>query len=319
MLGFWDFPKMTQPIENLVTRQSDNKFLNDLLINFSVGIEEAVNFGSHILKWDLEYSNGGDEQLPIELSFRHFLELIDAISVLVKHSSIDPSKLLLRGALESYFGLEYILKKDTFNRSMAFMVCHVHKNLKFYKKLDISSEQGQQFQAILNNDKTVGGMTIPKELQINAAISNLESLLLRPEYQNAEQEFIRLKNLKIKNPPWYRLFNGPKTIQGLAEELEMSALYEVLYRYWSGPVHGVDIIQGKISALKDNSTGIVQIRYPKDAQSVTAYAVTLSLKVFSAFIKHRIPHKSKEYQEWYKTQREFYIKVTRNEQLLKVE
>ncbi|MHA6246507.1 DUF5677 domain-containing protein [Pontibacter sp. CAU 1760] len=309
---------MTQPIQEIIPRELANDGVRALLYEFSKGIEETVNFGSHILKWDLDTAKGGDEQIPIILSLRHFLELIDSISILVKSFSVDPCKLILRGALETYFGIEYMLEQNTNDRCMAFMVWHTHKNLKSYKSLDSRNEQVKQLQQKLNSDKAINGFKIPENLKLNYAIQNLESLLKKPSYLNANKEYERLKSKGEKNPAWYRLFDGPKNIQELAERLNLSGLYEILYRYWSGPTHGTDILQGKLVGAIDNRAEIIQLRYPKDAQAVTSYAMTLSLKLFILFVDKRHSHKKQDYTNWYHTVKDLYQRVASKEQMLKI-
>ena len=310
---------MTEPVHDILSRALDKNGLMDLLAKLSNGLDETVNFGSQILNWDLGNVRGSDEHIPIILSFRHLLELIDSISILVRSSSIDPCKLILRGALETCFSLEYIFESNTTDRCMAFLVWHSHKNLKTYRKLDPSLEQGKQLQHVLNQDKLASGMEIPTIPGLNDAIVNLESLIQQPEYEKAEKEYQRLRNAGIKNPAWYQLFNGPKTIQGLAEHLDMHAFYEIFYRHWSGPTHGTDIIQGKLSGAPGDTAEIIQIRYPKNAQEVTSQAMMLALKTFSRYIDIRIPNKKEEFKVWYLSMREFYMKVTGKEQLLDID
>lgn len=309
---------MKQPVQEIVPRELNNDRVRELLEYLSKGIDETVNFGSHILKWDMDTARGGDENLPIILSLRHFLELIDSISILVKNSSIDPCKLILRGALETYFSIEYLLEDKTLDRSMAFMVWHTHRNLKSYKRLDSKSEQGRQLQHKMNSDKSVDGFKIPDIPELNHAIGNLESLLQKPSYQKANQEYLRLKNKGEKNPTWYRFFDGPKNVQELAEHLKLSGLYETLYRSWSGPTHGTDILQGKLFGSVDNKAEIVQIRYPKDVQMIASYAMTFSLKTFSTIIERRLPFKKSKYDEWYSSIKSLYQRVASKEQLINI-
>ena len=301
---------MTDPVNEIIPRQPKDENLRNLLIELSKGIEEIVNFGSNILKWDLETAKGSDELLPPILLFRNFLELIDSISILIQKSSIDPCKIILRGVLETYFSLEYIFEKDTYDRSMAFMVWHAHKNLKWYKKLDIDTPDGKQFQEQINKDKSFIKMDLPKFPGLSIAIENVESLLKRTEYQKAENEYQRLMNEREKNPNWYRLFNGPKSIQELATQLNLTGLYDGLYRLWSGPAHGTEILQGKLRGNKDNIASIVQIRYPKDAKTVALFVYTLSLKAFRIYFQKRLPNKEKELNDWtISSMREFYSKL----------
>jgi hypothetical protein len=308
---------MTNPVNDIIPREQVNEDIGNLLAAFSNGIDETVNFGSHILKWDVEINRGGEENLPVVFSFRHFLELIDSISILVKYSSIDPCKLILRGAMETYLGLEYIFEKDTLERSMGFLVWHAHKNLKLYKRLDPTSEQGKLLQSMINKDKLFDGLNLPNIPKLNNAIKNVESILNKPEYQKAEKQYEQLLNTKERNPSWYRLYNGPKNIQELASHLGLSALYEIVYRSWSGPTHGTDILQGKISRKSDKA-GIIQIRYPKDAQLVTSYAMILTQLTFSTYIDNRVPNKKKDYLDWYITMRDFFQQVASKEQLIKI-
>jgi hypothetical protein len=309
--------KKTEPIKGVIPRELDPG-IAELLDSFSKGIEESVNFGSHILNWDAKITRGGDENFPPALLFRHFLELMDSISILIRQSSIDPCKLILRGALEVYFSLEYIFEKDTENRTMAFLVWHNHKNIKRYKSFDPNEEQGKQMQSSLNKDKLVNGINLKNNPEIQLAISKLEGVLKTPKYQNGEAEYQRLRNEGEKNPPWYRLFNGPRNIEDLANYLKLSGLYEMFYRYWSGPTHGTDVIQGKATDNPMGGTNIIQIRYAKDAQAVTSQSMIILLKVFKVYINHRIPEKEIDFNSWYISSiREFFHKVCSKEQLIK--
>lgn len=304
-----------KPIEEIIPRTSEAQ---EILNKFSQGIDEVVDFGSNVLKWDIEASRGGDENIPITLLFRHFLELIDSVSILVKQSSIDPCKLILRGALESYFGLEYIFEKDSIDRSMAFLVCHAHKKLKVYRNLNHGSKESEAFLKEIANDKSFNTLDLSRISNIKAAIQNSESMLLLPSYQKAEAEYKRLQSLKFKNPPWYQLFDGPKNIKGLANHLKLNGLYEILYRYWSGSTHSTDIIDGKIAKSTSGGVDIIQIRFIKDAQSVTSYAMTFSFRMFELFINNRVPGRHEEYKNWYKQMKNFYLQVASKNQIISV-
>ncbi len=310
--------KKTEPIKGVIPRELDSG-VAELLDNFSRGIEECVNFGSHILNWDAKIKRGGDENFPPAMLFRHFLELIDSVSILVKNSSVDPCKLILRGALEVYFSLEYIFEKETKDRSMAFLVWHNHKNIKRYKSFDPNQEQGKQMQNSFNKDKLINGINLKNNPKIQQSIANLERLLKTEKFQKGEAEYQRLKNAGEKNPPWYRLFNGPKNIEELATRLNLAGLYEMFYRYWSGPTHGTDIIQGKAFENPSGGTDIIQIRYAKDAQAVTSQSMILLIKVFKLYISNRIPEKQQDFNSWYIASiRDFFQKICSSEQLLNI-
>lgn len=307
-----------EPFDHFIPRQIDDKELEKILNAFSWGLDKVVDFGSNLVKWDIETARGHDDNLPITLSLRHFLDLIDGTSILIKKASADPAKLLLRGALETYFGLEYLFEKDTQQRCMAFLVWHAHKKLKTYKRLDNSTQQGKQLEQAIKKDQLLTDFSLPTIPGLADAINNLESLLRLPLYQQAETEYQRLVTQGEKNPAWYQLFNGPDNICELAKRLNLSSLYEVLYREWSGPTHGTDIIQGKILPNATKTVDFVQIRYAKDAQSIVSWGMTLSLRTFQTFIKNRLPDKEEDYKKWYLTIRELYQRVTSKEQIINV-
>ena len=75
-------------IKEVLPRKQD-KTLSKTLNQFARLIEDAINFGTHIAKWDAAKKRKGDSTLPPLLFFRNLLEIGDAISILVKKSSIE--------------------------------------------------------------------------------------------------------------------------------------------------------------------------------------------------------------------------------------
>ncbi len=95
-----------------------------------------MNFASHVAGWCAEKIHGGEELAPLYLSFRHIFELIDAISVLVKYSCIEPCKNLLRSVFESVLTVKYILEKDTDDRGTNFVTCCWHHEINDLRRGD---------------------------------------------------------------------------------------------------------------------------------------------------------------------------------------
>jgi len=306
----------TEPIVEFVFRPNHPE-LEPVLKEFSAKIKETVYFGSHVFKWAMEKKTGGDENIPLSLSFRHILELIDSISCLVKESYIDPCKIILRAILESVLGIEYILEGETQKRSMDFMVWYVHQRLKSYKQLDPSTNLAKEFEKSIESDKWVGKMKIPEFPQLKKAIANLEKLLQKPEYAESEAEYTRLRKLertkgKIRN--WYSFHNGPKNLKELADYVGLSGIYVFLYRTWSGYVHGTDIIAGRISRRQNGRAEIWAIRSPKDAEWVTFFTLTFAIITIFKYVDHFNPEKKNEVALWYVNEiRDFYHEVSRRQ------
>lgn len=269
----------------------------EILIDFSNLIDEIVNFGTHIMKWEMDKRLVGDENIVPILFLRNILETADSISILIKNSSIDASKSSLRILLENVFGLEYLLEKNTKDRALAFIVWLTHKDLKFYEKLNGDTQIGKQFKTEFKKDSLIKNSEIINKIDYLSAKKNSEELLKLPIYAEIEKEY-NLTESKFKNPDWYSLFNGPRNIQQLAKYLNHNALYEVMYRSYSGNIHATDIYKGKLLPVGKNAVDIVQIRNPKDAQSVFISTINYLLLAYKEYFS-RIPEKKLEFQQWY--------------------
>ena len=306
----------TKPIEEIIPRTYDNPKIEEAVGKIADVIDETVNFGSHVFKWHLDSATGGDETVPITLLFRHILEIIDSVAINVRHSSTEPCKLLLRGLLESLFGLTYILKNETEKRAMAFMTTYAMQRLKYSKKLDLSTEQGKQFQKQLNDDplaKTVIASVSKSNNPVKSVIANLEALLKKDNYIDAVKEYERTKKAGQKNPNWYSLYDGPKNMEKLAEHLKLAVLYQVFYRLWSNAVHGTDIIVGKISRSSSGHSKVLQIRLPLEIENITSLTISFAYKLYRMFIERYCPDKLSELNKWYKEEiRDMYLKLSRN-------
>lgn len=317
---------MTRSVENILPREIDSQ-LDSILSDFSMLIEEFVNFGTHVLMWNTENINGSDEQMPPMMFFRDLLEKADSISIIVKKSSIDPAKVILRSIFETHLYLDYITEKETVDRAMSFLVWETKKKIQLLDTYNDNTNLNNALKSKLRKDKSLDENGILDGIpNLNSEIENLEELLRQEEYQNANEEYHRIKKLDNRKPNWYRLFDGPKNIQQLADYLNMGFMYEVLYRHWSGSVHGTDITYGKIapSNYDDNNSekiqaDIIQIRLPKDAQQVSGFTLILLLKTIRILIERRIPNKKDEFNIWYKSVKDSFSKVTSKESFIKIE
>ena len=305
------------PRQEIIPRILDSN-LEKVLEEFGTGIDQLVNFGSNIIAWDMEKKDGGDEDLPPILFLRNFIEEIDAISILVRKSSIDSCNNLLRTALENFFSVCYIIEKDSEQRSMAFLVCNALNHRKNLEKADGKSEEFKRITKIYKKDKLVGKTNPIIIPNANDHLKNNQELLELPKYKPVKDEFDRTKQKLKRKPAWYSLFEGPTNLEILADKLGYPAIYEILYRGWSNSVHGADIIQGKISGTVDNRAEIFQIRLPKSAQSVTQQCFNLSIMLYKEYLQKRIPDRVKDFGDWYLAIREFNLSLSKK-QLINVE
>lgn len=308
----------TTPVNTLVVRtlQPDVK---RLLSTWSSYLNEIVNFGSHILKWIGDKDTlGGDEEMPLILTFRNTLELLDSISILFSQQSIDPCKLHLRALLESLFVIRYITDGDSKTRALNYLVCHYHNKIDTYRKLDPNTPQGLQWRKEIKSDILAGEMKMPEIDDLQGKIDNLERLLKKPAYAKSEAEYQRLRKLRKIKPVWYEFFGGPKKIVELARHLKLMGLYNILYRYFSKSIHGQDIIDQRVSATTTGKMQISQIRNPRNAQFLCTITVSLTLNIYRTLVKYYLPEREKEFAEWYVREIRHFLNKISKEKLLEV-
>jgi hypothetical protein len=313
----------TQPFEKLAPLDLKGTPAGDLFNAWADGIREAVNFGTQVLAWCWS-KKPASRDLPLILSLRHALDMLDAISILLKEGAADACKLQLRSMLEVLFGVRYMLQKDTDKRNMAFMVWHVNSRLKYCKRLDPKRDTGKQFRQALKKDYWLRAVEIPDmpeaEQELRSRIEDLEALLQEPEYAAAEAEYKRTQlESKRRSMPWYSLYDGPRSIEDLARAVGAEGLYEVMYRDWSGIAHATDIIHGRISPGEElGAAALHQIRHPGDAQTVLSYALPIGLHLIRVIFLHYCPERNRDFQEWYVGELRDIMLVAGKEKLLDV-
>lgn len=322
----------TEPNLNFIPRDIHKTDFQEILDDFSSVLEELVNFASHVAKWCSEKIHGGEELAPLFLSFRHIFELIDAISVLVKYSCIEPCQHLLRSIYESVLSVRYLLEKDRERRGKAFMTCIWHQRINDIRKGNPEDAMYKHLLSKKRKDKSLKDKTLPQLPDAKERIKILEEHLKSEEYLESENEFQQLRgvirgkkkniperktiwqsvvhrfktiiNKKSKSRPvkklnWYSMHGGPKNLEELADYLKSPLEYEFRYRKWSGLVHGIDIILDNIEVVDDSTVFLSQIRLPENIYEVTHITLNYGLEIIPLYIEMFAPEKAKEVKAWY--------------------
>lgn len=297
---------MTQPIKEIIP-DLENK-LQEVLNNLSNSLSEVVNFGTHILNWDmLEERKGKDNHIPT-VFLRNIIETADAISILMKKSSVDPSKILLRTLIEGCFGLHYMIEKDETQRAHSFIVYKAVEKIKYCNKWLTDQQAHQSFLNQISFDNTlfVTSKWIDHPEMKKLKLSQ-EVVLDMPEFKAIHEEYLRTKK-KYQNRPfsWYSLYDGPNNFLSLTKYLKKVERYEFFYRTFSDNVHGNAFIKGFVKA-GEGQAQLIQIRDFHDAQSVTTQCVTLIIELYMNYIKARVPTRWNEFQDWYREFREPFL------------
>jgi hypothetical protein len=279
------------------------KDIQDTLNDLSKVLDTTVEYGAYMLNLLLNTKGAGDTMLQPIMLFRQFIELVDSISVSVKASSIDPCKISLRVLIETSLSLEYMIDKDFEQRSSAYVVATAIRNKKAVEKFIDGSEASKQFKAALKKDKMLGSENINLSQWQTTAEKELEAIegvLRLPSNKLAYEEYQSIKTRTGKDPAWYSLFGGPNSIEQLATQLQRIFMYEVLYRYFSGSVHSVDITKRKIVSGNDGKAYVLAIRDIQDAQQTVVHTINTTLQMYNTVATKLLTRDDvKNVSQWY--------------------
>jgi hypothetical protein len=253
---------------------------NQNLSEYSSVICEFVEYGLRLMK-DIDSipSDKIEQYLRIVLIafLRHLIETLDAISILIQSSSLISCDILLRSIFETYLGLKFILKDQKERRAMFYIFCSMKERLMTNEELLDSN-----FQIIISADHFMKNTPLLDKKEHEQEIQLLKQAIERDVYKSIKKEYeAQLK--KTKHPPhWYSLFDGPKGIKGLCKDIEIPAIYKVLYGSLSKTVHGADLITRYTFPNDDNAVSIYKLRSAKGINNTFTLSYSLSLDIFQA-------------------------------------
>lgn len=300
----------TQPFSRILQQPAPDSVQDRLLAQLSGGVCETTAFGTHLLHWSTLSCSGQMADTPLLLLFRHSLETLDAIALLLRAGAVEPCKMLLRGLFECLLSSEYILQQDSPRRALCFLVGYLNWEVGMCQRLNPSTSQGHRFRRKLNKDRVLAGLRLPDGAGGSLREQDLRQVLDQPVFQEVMEEFESLKRRTNRTPIWYSMFDGPRNLESLAAHVELPGLYEYLYRRWSGAVHGLEVFDGKLKG-RDGIPYITQLRAIDNAQQVTLHALWLELQHFQSFTRHLLPERLPDLDQWFfRELQEFYALIS---------
>ena len=130
---------------------------------------------------------------------RYFLDMLDALSILIRAGSGEASKSLLRSAFELNMSMHFIYSKHTRERADAFLIVDKFDRLKELEKLNSESLPYKQTKAefikegiIKDFDGKIDSQLIKRQIQ------TIEEELKNSDYRGIVNEYERVKLLKKK-------------------------------------------------------------------------------------------------------------------------
>lgn len=156
----------------------------------------SINFSEQLIRKLEQKSDLKLEEKIVITLYHQLLEQIDASFILMDHNSENPAKIMLRAAYETYISICYILKDPTLlqQRAFSYYISFIKDQLKKVEENGTAEELSdtiQECSEILNSDIFV-------------------EVLAEWECKKGNSEY---------NPKWHSLFNGPRNIKKLVEDI----------------------------------------------------------------------------------------------------
>ena len=300
----------TEPLKNILDRDMSREMARPLVQVASPLLKELVNYSTNALARCADSAEGEENEdgAPLAL-YRHMIEFVDGMEVLVSHSCGTPAIPLLRSCFEALLALEYMFERDYVNRSLSWLAVYVRKRVASYELLDPETANGKQFLRAATSDKVARDVTLPEATEVREAVAGLRSVLTRTQFEPVLDELADHKKRGNRNVPWYGLFGGPGNLEQLARHLGRPAQYEILYRQWSRVLHAGDFSRF-VTMSSDGEGGIRPLREPDAIRNIASFAATFMLDATRKMLKKFRPGEETSLRKWYEREvRRDYLRV----------
>ena len=289
----------TNEFKKLLDREFSKAAVRPITELASPLLQELVNQGLMIFRrCDAEAGRTGKEDHDVAalIMYRHIIEMVDAIEVLVSNSCGTAAIPVLRSAFEGMLGLMYLLEESAryAERALSWLVTGIHIGIRARQVLESGTSKGREYAQLY--EKEFGGVIprVPKA-ELAADIQQLENLLETGQFTPIEAEYSRTRKALNRNPDWFSLFGGPKNRSELAERLGMGAIFRLLYWDWSTLLHGNDL--RRYLSSESGRPAYDGVRRPNELQTISRLAAVLLLRATRVMIEKF--RKGENLEPWY--------------------
>jgi hypothetical protein len=263
-------------------------------------LEEVVRYGLALMARASVTARGGDEHAAFFSLFHHLLGMVDESTVLLRQCAGSGIVLTLRSAFEALLSLEY-MNGDFERRAYAWLVADVHRKWQFYKTLDSRLPEGKQLDEVRLADRYGKDVTIaPPATSLDEQYARFERLLKLPHWSDAEAEWQRARGQgkSKRRPEWYQLYDGPPSVQGMAERVDRGYQYHLLYRQWSVTMHASGLLS-HFKKGRDGEIGIVPMRNGSELAGQVHLALGFGLDGIRLVLERYRGEEKPQFANWY--------------------
>lgn len=239
----------------------------------------------------------GDANLGILPPFHHIIEMVDGVQVLLAESGVAASLPVLRSAFEALVGIKYVLKENSENRALCYVVADLKDRIRWYDSMDPRTDRGTQYRQDIGL-KDNPDYPIPPLDEVERGRAQIEGLLEQPLFRPHSDEYERTRRARKGIPPWFSLYEGPRNLRELTRVTGDLDDYVILYSHWSKTAHAVDL--SSQLGEKEGIATIRVIRSPQNIEQQYLFATYFLLEAGRLILGYYRQGELVRYAKWYK-------------------
>jgi hypothetical protein len=313
---------MNAPDLDLLQPLSENPALEAELNRAADLIARLRNYGTTQLRALMESRTGevtADEAFPLLMAFgllRWGLELLSALEQQLRHGWTDPAKITIRSLFECMLAAKHLLQvpAERARRARAYRFVELMKSRAFLMTRLPGTEARKKAEALAKRDEFHEALlaALPED-RVKADLQSVENEMTSAGMAEVAAEAERLRKgsggngRKRINPDWYEFFDGPHSLEVLADRNGYALCYEVLYRRWSQSAHATAVV-GPAVRVHKGEVELLALRHPTDLDEVKVYAFVFGRELFRAVAVLLSGDFDKEFAAWYAGQQADFLR-----------
>lgn len=285
------------PATRILDRELSLQITKEIRDAAGPALREAVDECIRVFERCAVSARGTDEHIGLLFPLLQLAETIDAVELVLQGASAVGAGVLLRSAFETLLTIEWVAKRGVEKYGAAYVVADIHRRLVGLEQYKKEGQRRDQLQAALKADKLPSAIVVPVIGDAEQQTVGLRQLLEAPHLKDASMEYERARGTKT-TIDFYALWEGPRTVEQLARRLGRSGQYEVLYRWWSLTVHGVDL--KRQLRIADGTAGVQPLRSGEGLKDTYSFALYFCLEGMRAVLGYYRPDElTSSFSRWH--------------------
>jgi|GEM_PF-846597 len=299
-----EFEMITEPLRKLLDREESIDDAKEKIGKVSPLLKEVINYSTNVCgRCFITETPLKEEDKSIAFLYRHIIEFADAVEVLISNCCPMPAIPLVRSMYEALLTIQYILKENYKNRSLAWLYLYYHDLLEKHKIYDINSDEFKNFK---KRSEREGMKNVLNELgnpEVKKYIKDISDKLNEEIFKDIAIEFNKYKNDKSEKSNSYgcslfNFFGAKRKLFDLTIKLKRSVEYDTLYRLWCSYGHAFELLM--YSQKESIEKGkIPKIRKSDELERNAGLAISFLLKATEMIFNHFREEDLNAFSIWY--------------------